>query len=86
MGISSATALGSIAIDAVKDFPADVCNRALQALGLKTHDDVRKLDADIAARERELTTLAQSLGARQKEAEAAEWHIVVLMLENRSFD
>jgi hypothetical protein len=71
MGISSATALGSIAIDVMKDSPADVCNRALQALGLKTHDDVRKLDEDIAARERGLATLAQSLDLERKEAEAA---------------
>jgi hypothetical protein len=50
MGISSATALASVAVDAKKESPADAVNRALQALGLYTHDDVKRLEEELAAR------------------------------------
>ena len=51
MGISGATALASVAVDVAKDSPADAVNRALQALGLYTHDDVARVTAEIEARQ-----------------------------------
>jgi hypothetical protein len=54
MGISAATALASIAVDVVKDSPADAVNRGLQALGLCTYSDVLRVQNELAAREAEL--------------------------------
>jgi hypothetical protein len=50
MGISGATALAAVAVDAAKDSPADAVNRALQALGLFTHGDVIRTNEEITAR------------------------------------
>ena len=50
MGISGATALAAVAVDAAKDSPADAANRALQALGLFTHADVIRTNEEIEAR------------------------------------
>jgi hypothetical protein len=56
MGISGATALAAVAVDVVKDSPADAVNRGLQALGLNSYDDVLRLRQDIADRETEVAT------------------------------
>ncbi len=53
MGISSTTALAAVAVDVVKDSPADAVNRGLQALGLSTYDDVLRLNQEISARQAE---------------------------------
>ena len=57
MGISGATALAAVAIDVVKDSPADAANRGLQALGLKTFADVLRVQQEIASRKAELAGL-----------------------------
>jgi hypothetical protein len=57
MGISGATALAAVAIDSVKDSPADAANRGLQALGLKTYGDVLRVQQEIASRKEELAGL-----------------------------
>ena len=57
MGISGATALAAVAIDVVKDSPADAANRGLQALGLKTYADVLRVQQEIASRKAELAGL-----------------------------
>jgi hypothetical protein len=57
MGISGSTALAAVAIDSVKDSPADAANRGLQALGLKTYADVQRVQAEIASRKSELAAL-----------------------------
>jgi hypothetical protein len=57
MGISGATALAAVAIDVVKDSPADAANRGLVALGLKTYADVLRVQQEIADRKLELATL-----------------------------
>jgi hypothetical protein len=57
MGISGTTALAAVAIDVVKDSPADAANRGLQALGLKTYDDVQRVQQEIADRKEELAGL-----------------------------
>jgi hypothetical protein len=57
MGISGTTALAAVAIDAVKDSPADAANRGLQALGLKTYADVQRVQHEIDSRKAELAGL-----------------------------
>jgi hypothetical protein len=57
MGISGTTALAAVAIDSVKDSPADAANRGLRALGLKTYDDVLRVQQEIASRREELAGL-----------------------------
>jgi hypothetical protein len=59
MGISSATALASIAVDEAKDSPADATNRGLQALGLKSYEDVLRVKQEIADRTRTVVDLRQ---------------------------
>jgi hypothetical protein len=55
MGISGATAMAAVGVDAAKDSPADATNRGLQALGLNSYTDVTRLIADeIPNRESEL--------------------------------
>jgi hypothetical protein len=57
MGISGTTALAAVAIDSVKDSPADAVNRGLQALGLKTYADVLRMQQEVASRKAELAGL-----------------------------
>jgi hypothetical protein len=57
MGISGVTAAASVAVDVDKNSPADDANRGLQALGLKTYDDVLRVRAEIAQREPELANI-----------------------------
>jgi len=59
MGISGTTALASVAIDVAKNSPADDVNRGLRALGLKSHEDVVRLQKEIADRQKELAGLPQ---------------------------
>jgi hypothetical protein len=54
MGISGLTALAAVAVDVVKDSPADAANRGLQALGLKTYEDVVRVQQEIDDRQKEL--------------------------------
>jgi len=60
MGISSGTALAAVAVDVMKDSPADAANRGLQALGLKTYADVLRVQQEIADRKTELAGLETS--------------------------
>lgn len=55
MGISGTTALAAVAVDVVKDSPADAANRGLQALGIQSYDDVLRLNKEISDRETEAT-------------------------------
>jgi hypothetical protein len=57
MGISGTTALAAVEIDSIKDSPADAANRGLQALGLKTYADVRRVQQEIDSRKAELAGL-----------------------------
>lgn len=57
MGISGATALAAVAVDAAKDSPAVTANNALRALGLKSYADVVKLQQEIADRRRALASV-----------------------------
>ena len=59
-GISGVTAAAAVAVDVKKNSPADDANRGLQALGLKTYDDVLRLGKEIAQREGELADLLTS--------------------------
>ena len=51
MGISGATAVFAVAIDAAKDTPIGRANETLRALGLNTYDDVQRLDREILDRQ-----------------------------------
>lgn len=71
MGIASATALASIAVDVYKDSPADAANRALRALGLNTSSDLPRLGKEIADREPLVTpAVAKRDAARATAADA----------------
>ena len=54
MGLSGATAIFAVAIDAAKDTPISAANEMLRAIGLNTYADVLKLDEEIANRQRQL--------------------------------
>jgi hypothetical protein len=66
MGISGGTALAAIAVDVVKDSPADAVNRGLQALGLNSYDDVVRLRQEITDREAALAASQAKLDALSK--------------------
>ena len=51
MGLSGATAVFAVAIDAGKNTPMDAANETLRAIGLRTYQDVLQLDQDIAQRQ-----------------------------------
>jgi hypothetical protein len=59
MGISGATALAAVAVDATKDSPIGAANIVLRALGINTYEDVLRIREEIADRDRQLkaTTL-----------------------------
>lgn len=57
MGISGVTAAASVAVDVEKNSPADDANRGLQALGLKTFDDVLRLRKEISDRVKQQASL-----------------------------
>jgi len=57
MGISGATALASVAIDAKKESPADGANRGLVALGLSSYEDVLRMQQEITSRQQQLAGL-----------------------------
>lgn len=54
MGISGGTALAAVAVDVIKDSPADAVNRGLRALGLSSYDDVERLRQEISDKSAEL--------------------------------
>jgi hypothetical protein len=78
MGISAATALAAVAVDVVKDSPADAANRALQALGLNTYADVLRVREEIAVRKAEL---AEAAKAAAELADPAQRHLQQLQVE-----
>jgi hypothetical protein len=57
MGISGTTAAAAIAVDVAKNSPSDDANRALQALGLQTFEDVQRIRREVLDREQELSGL-----------------------------
>jgi hypothetical protein len=63
MGISGGTALAAVAVDVVKDSPADAANRGLRALGLNTYDDVIRVRQEIADRTAALAAAQEQLAA-----------------------
>ena len=63
MGISGGTALAAVAVDVVKDSPADAANRGLRALGLNTYDDVSRVRQEIADRTLALAAAQEQLAA-----------------------
>ena len=67
MGIASATALASVAVDVYKDSPADAANRSLLALGIKAPADLVRINNEIAIR----TPGVQPAVARFEAAQAA---------------
>ena len=84
MGISAVTAVSSVAVDVEKNSPADDANRGLQALGLKTYDDVLRIRNEIAQREQQLATLAPASPAQLR----AQLHLEIQDRRNvlRTYD
>ena len=56
MGISGATALAAVAVDAAKDTPADAVNAGLRLLGIKNYTDIDRINAEIADRQKRLAS------------------------------
>ena len=56
MGISGATALAAVTVDAIKDSPQDAANCGLRLLGINSYADVKRLRAEIADRQQQLTS------------------------------
>lgn len=83
MGISAATALAAIAVDVVKDSPADAANRALQALGLNTYADVLRIREEIAVRKAELAAAANA-GMQPGDAPQRHLHQLQMEIQDRS--
>ncbi len=54
MGISAGSGVAAVAVDVVRDSPADAANRGLIALGLRTYGDVQRTRDEIAQRETRL--------------------------------
>ncbi|MET1028123.1 MAG: hypothetical protein ABWY00_13210 [Dongiaceae bacterium] len=54
MGLSGATGVFAMAVDASKDTPIGAANETLRALGLKSYEDVRNLDQEVAQRQKAL--------------------------------
>jgi len=66
MGIAASSGIAAVAVDVIKDTPADAANRGLQALGLNTYADVERTRQEISDREDQLkanpaTNIAQKL-------------------------
>jgi hypothetical protein len=68
MGIASATALAAVAVDIVKDSPADAANRALQALGLITYADVDRVQHEIDSRTPQVASLQNDFSTKKATA------------------
>jgi hypothetical protein len=84
MGISGATALASVAIDVVKNSPADAANRGLQALGLNHYDDVVRMRQEIAAKQTELATPSSTEERRkQLQAEIQDRNNILRMYDDK---
>jgi hypothetical protein len=70
MGISTATALASMAVDVAKDSPADAVNRGLQALGLNSYQDVQRIKHEIELRTQSAATLPDTADRDLKQLQA----------------
>jgi hypothetical protein len=68
MGLSGATAVFAVAIDASKDTPIAAANETLRALGLFTYSDVTQLRTDIESRQNSLKALEVKIGPPQTQA------------------
>ncbi len=84
MGISGATALASVAIDAAKDSPADAANRGLKALGLNTYADVLRVRQEIADRQRELVANPPAQRRDQLQLEIQDRNNILRTYEDRT--
>jgi hypothetical protein len=83
MGISSATALAAVAVDVVKNSPADACNHGLRALGLNSYDDVIRVRQEIASRQIELKTLAVGARYTQLSSEILDRQLILQTYEDK---
>lgn len=72
MGISGATALAAVAVDVAKESPADLVNRALQALGLNTYADVVRIGEEIASRKPQVLAAQQDFNTKDALARQAQ--------------
>ncbi|HZS83730.1 MAG TPA: hypothetical protein VFA50_12720 [Stellaceae bacterium] len=82
MGISAASGVSAIAVDVVKDSPADAANRGLKALGLDTYADVERVREEIRQRERELAAQPAPESAQRLALEIRDRHLLLAAYEN----
>lgn len=84
MGISGATGLAAIAVDAAKDTPVGAANNALRALGLFSYADVLSVRKEIADKRQQLVTNPPPVPARatQIQAEITDRQLLLRTYEN----
>ncbi len=79
MGLSALTAGGAAVVESMRDTPEDAMNDGLRALGLKSYQDVRSLQAEIAS----LTAQGDALTVSGK-AELNDLRLLLQTYKNRT--
>ena len=84
MGISGATGLAAIAVDAAKDTPVGAANTALRALGLFSYADVERVQQEIADRRQQLVANPRPVPATATkiQAEITDRQLLLRTYEN----
>jgi hypothetical protein len=82
MGISAASGISAVAVDVIKDSPADAANRGLRALGLQTYADVERIRQEIAQREGQLKGNPAPNIAQQLNLEIRDRQLLLVAYEN----
>jgi hypothetical protein len=82
MGISATSGISAIAVDVMKDSPADWANRGLQALGLQTYADVVRVRQEIADRSAQLSGKPPPAQAQQLALDIRDRQLLLTAYEN----
>lgn len=83
MGISGATALGAVAVDAMKDTPEDSLNQGLRLLGINSYDDVVRIRAELADKLAQLNSPASAAARAQLQTDIANRQAILRTYEDR---
>jgi hypothetical protein len=82
MGISAISGVSAVAVDVIKDSPADAASRGLQALGLYTYADVERVRAEIIERHQQLKNNPPPAIAQQLNLEIRDRQLLLTAYEN----
>ena len=82
MGISATSGVAAIAVDVVKESPADAVNRGLRALAFQTYTDVQAVRREISDRERELKANPPPANAQQLTLEIRDRNLALTAYGN----